>query len=232
MDAHTGDARGPHRPVLGPRRSALWLAVSLVLVISCSDWLWIEYGGPAAKRWCPGFSTHVCADTVRPPGGQIGPFILLGITGFLIAERAGRLARGRVRRPDGDQAAPRLPLLGRPRGLGRAAAARRLESDCRRTVGRDRCDRDSCLQSPRPGSILGRDDEPDAGAVEVADPRVIRCAVFGEDRFGLQFVPTVIGLGWLVIHAWRHGSREWNWSEQMPLVLLISFATASYGVAV
>ena len=65
-----------------------WLAVSLVLVIGCSDRLWMEYGGSASKRWV----SWILALTFMPTlfvlqAGQIGPFILLGITGFLVAER-------------------------------------------------------------------------------------------------------------------------------------------------
>jgi len=211
----------------------LWLAVSLVLVIGCSDRLWMEYGGPAAKRWV----SWILALTYVPTlfvlqAGQIGPFILLGITGFLVAERAGRLwlagacgvlmaikphlvylfwvalAIWAVRRP--------LPerwkvIAG---GLLAGIVATAIPLLCNPHVLGQYWDAmtnrtPEQWKSPTLGSLLRE--------------------VFGEDRFGLQFVPTVIGLGWLVIHAWRHGSREWDWSEQMPLVLLVSFATASYG---
>ncbi len=51
----------------------------------------------------------------------------------------------------------------------------------------------------------------------------------GESRFGLQFIPALLGIGWLIWHAWRTRNREWKWHEQMPMLLLVSFVTASYG---
>jgi hypothetical protein len=48
-------------------------------------------------------------------------------------------------------------------------------------------------------------------------------------QFGLQFAPTLLGLGWLAIHAWMSRRRDWIWTEQMPMLLLVSFVTASYG---
>jgi hypothetical protein len=53
--------------------------------------------------------------------------------------------------------------------------------------------------------------------------------VFGEDRFGLQFAPTVIGLAWLAYVGWRDRGRPWDWSDRMPMLVFVSFLTASYG---
>jgi hypothetical protein len=52
--------------------------------------------------------------------------------------------------------------------------------------------------------------------------------LFGEERFWLQFVPTLAGLVWFVPYWFKH-RKTWNWAEQMPLLLLVSFVTASYG---
>ncbi len=51
---------------------------------------------------------------------------------------------------------------------------------------------------------------------------------FGEELFRLQFVPLAIGLAWFAWH-WRKHGREWDWREQLPLLLLVSFVTAPYG---
>jgi hypothetical protein len=53
--------------------------------------------------------------------------------------------------------------------------------------------------------------------------------LFGEEQFRLQFVPTILGLAWLAAQGWQQRDREWRWGDQMPLLLLVSFATASYG---
>ena len=51
---------------------------------------------------------------------------------------------------------------------------------------------------------------------------------FGEKAVPFQFVPAAIGLVWFAWYRWakRH---DWNWTEQLPLVLLVSFVTAPYG---
>jgi hypothetical protein len=53
--------------------------------------------------------------------------------------------------------------------------------------------------------------------------------VFGAERFDLQFAPTLIGLAWLAVYAWQARRREWDWPDRMPMLLLVSFVTASYG---
>jgi hypothetical protein len=51
----------------------------------------------------------------------------------------------------------------------------------------------------------------------------------GRDYFKLQYLPAFIGFVWLALESWRTRHREWNWREQMPMILLVSFVTASYG---
>lgn len=51
----------------------------------------------------------------------------------------------------------------------------------------------------------------------------------GEAVFGLTFLPTLIGLGWLIWQANRCATKKWDWLEQFPILVLVSFVTASYG---
>jgi hypothetical protein len=50
---------------------------------------------------------------------------------------------------------------------------------------------------------------------------------FGAEYFWLQFIPLVPGLLWLAWHLIR-SLDAWDWREQMPLLLLISFVTSPY----
>ncbi|MFO0826446.1 MAG: hypothetical protein U0792_25560, partial [Gemmataceae bacterium] len=52
--------------------------------------------------------------------------------------------------------------------------------------------------------------------------------VFGAEHFRLQFVPVLVGLAWF---AWYYPrwAKRWNWSDQLPLLVLVSFVTAPYG---
>jgi hypothetical protein len=51
---------------------------------------------------------------------------------------------------------------------------------------------------------------------------------FGAELFRLQFVSVAVGLLWF---AWFRWNRRcgWDTSEQLPLLLLVSFVTAPYG---
>lgn len=220
--------------LLKPRLAQLlWLAASLGLVVLCADLFWRLYGGPADRRWV----AWLLALTFLPTlfvlqAGQIGPFILLGITGFLVAERAGRpglagaaavlmaikphlvylfwiaLAAWAARRP--------LPDRGKvvAGGLLVGALATAIPVVCNPAVIDQY--REAMVhrtpdqwKSPTLGSLLRE--------------------VLGAERFDLQFVPTAVGLAWLIAWArWQRG-REWVWAERLPMLLLMSFVTASYG---
>jgi hypothetical protein len=52
--------------------------------------------------------------------------------------------------------------------------------------------------------------------------------LFGPDKFWLQFVPVFFGVVWLGWYWWRH-RRDWQWSEQLPVLLLACYFTAPYG---
>jgi hypothetical protein len=211
----------------------LWLAVSLVLVVWCADRLWAEYGGPAERRWVAWALALAFPPTLFVlQAGQIGPFILLGVTGFLMAERRGwpllagaaaallaikphlvylfwpALAVWAGRRPWSNRG---LVIAG---GLGVGVIATLIPLACNPSVVGQYVEAmtqrtPEQWRSPTMGSLL-RD-------------------VFGAERFGLQFVPTVLGLAWLTFEGWRSRNRVWDWRERMPLILLVSFVTASYG---
>jgi hypothetical protein len=50
----------------------------------------------------------------------------------------------------------------------------------------------------------------------------------GPDKFWLQLVPVILGLAWLTGYWLRH-RRHWQWSEQLPVLLLVCYLTAPYG---
>ncbi len=50
----------------------------------------------------------------------------------------------------------------------------------------------------------------------------------GGDKVWLQFVPTALGLVWFGFH-WRKERHTWSWPEQLPLLLMVSVLTTSYG---
>ncbi|HVK15850.1 MAG TPA: glycosyltransferase family 87 protein [Fimbriiglobus sp.] len=70
-------------------------------------------------------------------------------------------------------------------------------------------------------------DHPPAQWVSLTLGTLLRLA-FGEGRFWLQFVPVLVGVGWLAAR-WRAHGRDWDWGEQLPWLLVVSFVTAPYG---
>jgi len=211
----------------------LWLAVSLVLVVASADRLWSLYGGTPERRWV----SWLLALTFLPTlfvlqSGQIGPFILVGITGFLFLDRARlpwlagacgvlmavkphlvylfwiALAGWVMRRPLPDRA--KVVAGGLAAGLLATLIPLACNSDVLAQYWAAMTHRTpEQWKSPTLGSLLRE--------------------AFGEAEFRLQFVPTVLGLSWLAVEAWRQRATEWRWGDRMPLLLLVSFATASYG---
>jgi hypothetical protein len=50
---------------------------------------------------------------------------------------------------------------------------------------------------------------------------------FGAEKIWLQFVPCFIGIVWLLFH-WHKSKHQWEWSEQLPSLIVASLATASF----
>lgn len=51
--------------------------------------------------------------------------------------------------------------------------------------------------------------------------------IMGWDLFWIQFIPSILGLGWLTYYLKNH-LRDWSWSYKTPIILLVSIVTSSY----
>ena len=51
--------------------------------------------------------------------------------------------------------------------------------------------------------------------------------LLGRSEHWLQSLPTVIGIAWLVYY-WQRLKAHWQWSEELPLVLLVSVTTSFF----
>jgi hypothetical protein len=207
----------------------LWLILSLTILLVGSDFLWRFYGGIPRYRGISWFIALSFTPTLLVlEMGQITPLILLGLIGFLFFERNGRdslagacLTLAAIK--------PHLIYLV---GLGILLW----------TVERRRW---SILLGAGITLLLA------TAVALVFNPSVLNQYWFslthrpperfysptigtylrlllGPEKFWLQFVPVVLGLGWFAWY-WPRWRRAWQWSEQLPVLLLASYLTASYG---
>jgi hypothetical protein len=216
--------------LLDPRPAQLlWLAVNLAAVGFCGDRLWLLMGGKREQRWIGWVVALAFLPTLFAlQSGQIPPLVLLGAVLFLECRRRGwpflagaatlllaikphlaylvwlailceALTRRQFAVIAGGLTAGLVAVL-----IPLAFDPQLLHQYADAMGNRP----PSQWKSPTIGTLLRE--------------------VFGAELFRLQFVPVVFGLGWFAWHWRRHG-QSWDWGEQLPLLLLVSFVTAPYG---
>jgi hypothetical protein len=214
-----------------PAREAqlLWLAVNFAAILICGDRLWLLLGGSKERRWAGWAIALTALPTLFAlQSGQISPLLLLGGVLFLECERRGwHFAAGAATVLLAIK--PHLAYLvwvailchaiGRGRWrivLGGAATAilcSAVPLVFNTDVWRQYLD---ALANRTPEEWL----MPTLGSL-------LRL-VFGGAMFGLQFVPVFAGLAWFARY-WTRYEKTWDWDDQIPLLLLVSFLTAPYG---
>jgi hypothetical protein len=214
-----------------PSRAAqfAWLLFHLVVVVVfCADRLWRLYGGPTAYR---GLAWIIAASFVPTLillwAGQIASMVLLGIVGFLYFARQGRwwLAGAAVALTTLKPhlvylfwAALILWTIQRRRwavllGCGLALLAATAVPILFNPL---------LLQQYRQALA----DHPPTDWVTPTLGAALRFG-FGEDKAWLQFLPTLFGLLWFVFY-WAARRRTWQWAQQAPVLIFVSFLTTFY----
>jgi hypothetical protein len=208
----------------------MWLALHFATILWCADKTWRLYGGPVDKRalaWALAISFLPTFLVLK--AGQITPLLLLGSVGFLHFER---------RRQDflaGVASAllgikPHLAYLFWVALLIWSLRQRRWGAIVGGVVTGTIATAIPLLCNPQ---VITQYREaftnpPDWMSATVGS--YLRVGIFlgfGVDRYWHQFVPNGLGLLWLAYYLYRRPTGDW--SEAMPLVLLVSFATAAYG---
>ena len=214
-----------------PAREAqlLWLVVNLAAVGYCGDRLWLLSGGSRDRRWVGWAVALAFLPTLFAlQSGQISPLLLLGAVLFLECRRRGWPVLA---------GAATVLLAAKPHLAYLIWAAIACEAVVQRRAG--------VIAGGVLAGVLATlaplafnphvlhqyadamANRPPAQWVSPTLGTLLRMA-FGETRFGLQFVPVVIGVGWFGWH-WRKHVRDWNWAEQLPVLILVSFVTSPYG---
>jgi hypothetical protein len=219
-----------------PAREAqlLWLLVHLAVTGFCADRLWLLLGGNPARRWVGWAVALAFMPTVFAlSSGQISPFLLLGAVLFLeCVRRADRDARWEYLAGAATVLLAIKPHLAYLLWVGIGIDA--LTRGRWRVIVGGALTGVACAVLPlafnpqvwhQYADAMGN--RPPAQWLSPTIGTVLRLA-FGAEYFRLQFVSVAAGLVWFAWYCW-HNRNNWNWTEQLPLVLLVSFVTAPYG---
>lgn len=213
-----------------PISRVLWLLISITLIIGSVNLQWTMYDGKPNLRW----ATWLLALTFGPTisvleKGQIGSWILFSIClfGILIRDPKKDLLSGAVLLFAAIK--PQLVFLFWPILLLWTILERRWKVLV--GFGASLIGFSILALTLRPGlineyySVLFVQTE----AADWATPTLggyLRL-IFGIHLFWLQFVPSVIGAGW-VLWYWTRRHKNWNWDEQLPLLMMVSILTSAY----
>jgi hypothetical protein len=206
-----------------------WLLVQFGLVLACAGAAWRLFGGPPGRRGVAWGLALTCFPTlIALRMGQIAPLMLAGLVGFLYFMRqsrgwlAGLALVPAMVKPQLFHLVWLALLLWAVRGrrwsvLGGAAVGLLAAT--------------GLALATNPNALAQYADvmahHPPAECLSPTLGAVLRAA-FGRERFWLQFLPPLVGVAWLVPYWLRHRC-DWDWQEQLPLLLLVSLLTTSYG---
>jgi len=214
-----------------PVSRLLWLGLQFGLVLWCADWLWRFYGGPIERRWIAWVIGLTSFPTLFALGiGQISPLLLFGLAGFLYCEKmekrgwAGVFAALVAIKPHLLYLfwmALLAWIIERKRGSVLLGAG---------LVGLATMAVSLAVNPAVAGQyIASTSSHAFLGWVSPTLGTALRM-LLGWEKIWLQFIPSLLGVIWLLFY-WRKHRQAWSWGEQMPLLLLVSLATTSYGWA-
>ena len=213
-----------------PARPAhiLWMALNLLALVASAQLLWRNYGGDAARPWIAALLTVTFAPAlIALVVGQISPLVLLGAAAFLPLVRNRRdFAAGAVTTLLAVK--PHMAYLFWAALVVWAVGAGRWRLLVGGTVAGVVLT--GIAMAFRPTVVADYWHTLRETPSQYASPTIgclLRLAL-DSPSFGWQFVPLVPGFGWLAWWGWRHRAN-WDWSEQLPTLLLASALTAAYG---
>ena len=212
-----------------PLSRVLWLLLNLGIIFFSANWGWQVYGGVTQKRWIAWLVAFTFGPVLHVlKAGQIAPLLLLGIVGFLYFARreewwfAGACATLITIKPH-------LLYL-----FGLALLFWSLKRRCWQALGGF-----AITLALAMGIAWGINPSlvnqytyalANYPPAEWATPTLgaLLRVWFGIEKFWLQFVPSAIGAVGFIAY-WRRHSEEWDWTAQLPILVLVSVVTAAYG---
>jgi hypothetical protein len=206
----------------------LWLAGSLLAVLASARWLSAVYRAPGQSHWTPWVATAIFLPVaVSLAIGQTSPLVLLGIAGFLHFEKKQKLGRA------GAflylvALKPHLVFL-----VWLALFVWSIQKSRVRTLtifglitlsasllamALDHAIFSQYAGLLTSGGVLAELSPTIGGAMRLWLPQY---------RWA-QALPALLALIWFLLR-WRRARDVWQWREEMPVLLLVSLLTTSYG---
>jgi hypothetical protein len=206
----------------------LWLLGNLIAVLIATRWLWGVYQAKGESRWTPWLATAVFFPVaVALAIGQMSPLVLLGIAGFLHFEKKQKLGRaGAFLHLVALK--PHLVFLlwiglllwsiQKSKGRTLAALGFVTLSASLIAIALDHAIFAQYLGLLTSGGVLAELSPTLGGVLRLWVPQYQ----------WVQALPAVLALIWFLIR-WGRARDEWQWLEEMPILLLASLLTTSYG---
>lgn len=207
------------------RAHLAWLVVSLLLNGLSGVLLWRFFGGSWNRVW----AVLLLLATFLPVCGaeklgQVTPIMLACLTGFLVLlERRSDFAAGLMLA--GMAIKPQLFALVFLAVLLWTIRQRRWGVLAGGAAGVAACTGEAIFRNRNVLTWFGHSYGA-AMATSCGAGGALR-KIFGMQHAWLQFLPLVCGLVWFVFY-WRKHGAEWQWRERLPLLALVSVATAPY----
>lgn len=205
----------------------LWFGLGVIAIFLSGQWLWELYGSEAESVWIPGLSTGLFLPVaVALAIGQISPLVLLGIAGFLHFEKRKKLAL----------AGAFLFLVAlKPHLVFLVWVALLCWSIRTRTIRTIAALGSITALASFVAAFLDHAifnqyfNLMNSGVIEEVTPTVSGLVRLSLGRYyPLQLLPALLALVWFFFH-WRRSESRWQWPDEMPMLLLISILTISYG---
>ncbi len=206
----------------------VWLIFSTGVILLCLDMCWRLFQGPRKRRWVGwvmGFSflpTLGCLDL-----GQISFLVLLGITAFMtLMEKkkwflAGCAAFLVAVKPQ------LLVLVWLVLFLWVIKSRRWMVLAGAATAGLGMIIPTLLINPMIFSQYLAFTQSNPPYYFEVPTIAFALRLLLDYERIWLQYIPTIIGVGWLVWY-WRKHKQSWDWREHLPLVIMVSFVITSF----
>lgn len=213
-----------------PTSRFIWLMISITIILLSSLMLWKVDSGNPRLRWLALLITFTFAPTISVlEKGQITPFLLLGLSGFLYYSvhhqndwLAGAFLSFLTFKPQV------ILLLWIPI-LVWVIVQKRWIIIISTIVMVILLSILSFLPNPQIFQQYYRMLQT-YHLTDWANPTIgayLRFFWLGIDKFWIQFLPAIIGGIW-VIYYWFRRKQNWNWIEETPIILFVALITSPY----